>query len=108
LLVFATVTVCAALVVPLNCEGKVRLAGVMLGGGAVAVPESPTVCGEPVALSLMLSVPVRLPVLVGTKVTLMRQLAPGATLLPQALEAAKLLVADTEEMLTAAVPVLVS
>ena len=49
------------------------------------MPVSATVCGLGglVALSAMLSVPVRGPVAVGEKVTFMLQFAPAATLPPQ-------------------------
>lgn len=48
----------------------------------MAVPVSVTVCGLGglVALSVILSVPVRVPVAVGEKVTFMVQLAPAGTL----------------------------
>ena len=87
MLALATVTVCAALVVPATCEAKVRLGGVIVGGGAVAVPVRVTDCGEPVALSEMVSDPMTAPVVVGANFTLIRQLSPTARLLPQALEA---------------------
>jgi hypothetical protein len=45
-------------------------------------PVSATVSGL-VALSVMLSVAVRIPIAVGEKITLMVQLAPAATLPPQ-------------------------
>jgi len=53
------------------------------------VPESDTVCGLPAALSLTLKVPVLVPVVVGSKNTPIEQLAPAATLLPQAFSAPK-------------------
>jgi len=43
------------------------------------VPLSVTVWGLPAALSVIVSVPVRLPVAVGVKVTLIVQLEPAAT-----------------------------
>ena len=46
------------------------------------VPVSETVCGEPLALSAIVNVPVRFPDAVGVKVTEMLQLAPAATLVP--------------------------
>ncbi len=49
------------------------------------VPVSETVCGLPVALSVMLSAPVLVPVAVGRNVTRMAQLAPAARLEPQVL-----------------------
>jgi hypothetical protein len=56
-------------------------------GPAVAVPLSDTVCGEPAALSLILSVAVKEPEAVGVKMTWIVQLPPGAidTPLPQVL-----------------------
>ena len=65
---------------------KVRLVGERLTPvGAVPVPERLTVWGLPLALSVMLSEAVRLPLAVGLKVTLTVQLAPAATELPQVL-----------------------
>src|ERR1700730_2744860 len=43
------------------------------GGGFVPVPVSPTVCVPGAALSVMVKVPVRVPVIVGVNVTLMVQ-----------------------------------
>ncbi len=68
---------------------KLRLVGERLTAGAVPVPLRPTVCGLPAALSLMLSVALRVPVAVGVKVTLIEQLAPAATDVPQLLVWAK-------------------
>src|SRR5437899_5808623 len=53
------------------------------------VPGSVTFCGLPAALSVMLSAAVRVPLDVGLKVTLMLQLAPAASEMPQALVCAK-------------------
>ena len=52
-------------------------------------PVSETVCGLLLALSVIDSVPLRLPVALGVKVTLMVQLAPGASELGQVLVWAK-------------------
>lgn len=49
----------------------------------VPVPVSETVCGLPAALSVIETEAVRMPFAVGLKVTLMLQLAPAATLVPQ-------------------------
>ena len=46
---------------------------------SVPVPASATVCGLPVALSVMVTVAARAPAAAGMKVTLMVQLAPAAT-----------------------------
>jgi len=51
--------------------------------GAVAVPESETVCGLPPALSAMETEAVRVPVAVGLKVTLIVQFALAAKVAPQ-------------------------
>ena len=72
------------------------------------VPDRATVCGLPEALSVMLRVPVRVPVAVGLKVTLMAQLLPAATELPQVLVWAKSPLAEMLVMDKAALPVLES
>jgi hypothetical protein len=59
------------------------------GGGAVAVPVSEIVCGEPAALSFTVSVAVSVPVAVGANVTAMLQEAPVASDAPQMLVLAK-------------------
>ena len=57
----------------------VTLAGEAERSKSMPVPLRLTVCGlPPKALSLTLSVPVRLPAATGLKVTLMEQLAPAA------------------------------
>src|SRR5450432_1259936 len=78
---------CAALVAPTVCEVNVRLVGLRAAEGptAVPVPVRLAVCGLPAALSVTVTVPVRVPAAVGVKVTLMEQLAPAATELPQVL-----------------------
>lgn len=53
---------------------------------SVALPVRATVCGLPLALSVMVSEPVRLPLVEGANVTLKVQLAAGATVLPQVLD----------------------
>lgn len=82
--VFESVTLCGALVVPTFCWPNVRLEGERLTtGAATPVPVKPTVCGLPLALSLIVSVALREPAAAGVNVTLMAQLAPAATELPQ-------------------------
>ena len=75
------------------------------------VPDRLTVCGLPEALSVMVTEAARLPVAVGAKVTLMLQLPPATTELPQLLDSLKSpLFAPVTAMLVmvkAAVPVLV-
>ena len=78
----------------------------------VPVPERLTVCGLPLALSVMLSEAVRLPLAEGVNFTLIVQLAPAATELPHVLVCAKSLalvpVSARLVMFKAALPVLVS
>ena len=85
--VFVRVTGCAALVVPTGRLPKARLVGERLTTAAVLVPvpERLTVWGLPLALSAMLSAAVRAPLADGVKVTLIVQLAPATTELPQVL-----------------------
>jgi hypothetical protein len=64
-LVFITVTLCAALVVLTACEPNVKLSGVTVAVSGVPVPVNVTVCGLPVALSVNVIAPVRVPVAVG-------------------------------------------
>ena len=71
--VFVNVTVCAALVVPVIREVKVRLEGETEAAEPEPVPVRVTTCGLPVPSSEMLSVPVRVPAAVGLKVTLIAQ-----------------------------------
>ena len=53
--VFFSVIAFVAAVVPFLVVGKLRLVGDRLTTGAVPVPASDTVCGDPVALSTMLT-----------------------------------------------------
>jgi hypothetical protein len=83
--VLLRVTVWAALVVPRDWLPKARLVAARLTAGPVPVPVRLTVCGLPVALSVMLTEAVRLPEAVGVNVTLIVQLPPAATELPHVL-----------------------
>jgi len=75
---------------------------------AVPVPTRATTWGLPGALSLNVKLPWRKPFVVGLKVTLTVQLAPGDTVAPQVLlEIAKSPLATILEMLRVTVPVLV-
>lgn len=56
-----------------------------LAGAAAPVPLRATVCGLPLALSAIETDAVRVPLAAGLKMTLMVQLAPTATVLPQVL-----------------------
>ena len=69
-LVFVTVTLNGALVVVSACEPNVKLLGVTVTVAVpgVPVPVNVTVCGLPVALSVKVIVPLRVPVAVGLNV----------------------------------------
>lgn len=71
-------------------------------------PVSDTVCGDPLALSVMVSVPARDPPAVGVNVTEIVQFAPAATLAPQVLVSAKSPEAAIDVIFNAAAPLLVS
>ena len=79
------VTDCAPLVEATFWLLKVTLGGVTPANGAVPMPVRFTVCGLPVALSVMVTEAERDPKAVGVKVTLIVQLLPAATGLPQVL-----------------------
>jgi len=83
--VLLSVTGWDALLVPTRCSPKSKLSGVRLTRGWVPFPDSATVCGLPGASSVMVRLPLRAPVVVGEKVTLMVQLAATARGLPQVL-----------------------
>ena len=76
-----SVTVFAALVTPIACEPKFKLVGESFA--VVPVPLRETVCGLPAALSVTLRAALREPLAVGLNVTLIVQLAPAASELPQ-------------------------
>jgi hypothetical protein len=75
--------------VPTCCAGKVKEVGERLTRGPVPVPVRLTVWVAGLALSVIVKVAVSEPTTVGVKVTLRVQLAPSATLAPQALVSAK-------------------
>jgi hypothetical protein len=89
--VLFSVTVCGELTVSTGSFPNVRLEGEMLATAPVLppVPERLTDWGLPVALSVRVTAAVRVPLVVGLKVTLIVQLAPAATELPQVLVCAK-------------------
>src|SRR5712664_2660950 len=69
------------------------------------IPVRLTDCGLPEALSVMLRLPVRVPDAVGVNETLMVELAPAATELPQGLVWAKSPLAETLVRFSEALPV---
>lgn len=107
--VFVMVTVCPELVVPTSCPVNVsdELSNEALA--PMPVPVSEMVCGDPVAESVMVTVPVRVPGTVGVKVTLIVQ-DPlfAATDVPQLLVCAKSPLATMLVIESDAVPVFVS
>jgi hypothetical protein len=108
--VLLSLTDWAALVVPTVWLVKVRLVGDKdTVGDPLEVPDPVrlTVCGLPLALSVMVRVPLRVPVAVGVKVTLIAQVEPAATPLPQLFVSAKSPVVAMLEKCTGVVPLLV-
>src|SRR2546427_441389 len=92
--VLLTVTVCEPLVCPILTLPKLRLVGDTLTvidppEDETPDPVKPIVWGLFEALSAMVTVPARVPVVVGVKLTLSVQLAPAATVLPQVPRPAK-------------------
>src|SRR5437870_10009620 len=86
--VLLSVTAWVPLLVPTSWLAKVRLAGERLTAGAVAavpVPVRLTVCGLSLASSVMVMAPVRVPVAMGVKVTLIVQFNPAAKVAAQVL-----------------------
>jgi hypothetical protein len=81
-----SLTVCAAPVVPTSWLAKLNANGDTVTG-AEPVPLRLTVCGLLAALSVNVSVPLRVPSVVGEKVTLIEHVAPAAMLAPQLLPA---------------------
>ena len=69
------------LVAPIATVPKLKLVGESFA--VVPIPLRLTFCGLPAALSLTLSTAVRVPDAVGLNVTLIAQLAPAASELPQ-------------------------
>jgi hypothetical protein len=105
--VLVSVTVCAGLAVSTAWLAKVSEVGDKLTPGALApVPVRLTIWGLPLAVSVIVTLPVKVPVVVGVNVTLIVQAAPAATEEPQVLVSPKFVLAVIEVMEIAAVPVL--
>ena len=83
-----TVTLCAVAAVPDLVEANVRAVAesVTLGAAATPVPESEAVCGDPVALSAILTDAVLAPVAAGLNVTETVHFEPAASEVPQVLD----------------------
>ena len=85
--VFDSVTVCAALVLPMVVEAKLSVVGAALAaavGAAAPLPLKATVVVFGLALCVKLSVPLAAPTALGAKLTLTLQLPPAATDPPEA------------------------
>ena len=106
--VFLNVTDFAVLVVFTMWLPNDKLVVDKLTAAAVPAPDSATVCGLPVALSVTVIVPGWLPVAVGVNVTVMEQMAPAPTEAPQVFVSAYWAPATMLVMLSAALPELVS
>ena len=82
--VFVNVAICGTLLVPTATVGNVNNTGVNVTVPCcVPVPTSETVCGLLGAPLVMVNVAVRVPTTVGVNVTLMSQVAPAASEVPQ-------------------------
>jgi hypothetical protein len=97
---FVRVTVFAVLEVPTAWLPNDKLAGDVVAW-AMPTPLSESVCGLLLALSVTVSVPVRAPVAVGVKATLIVQLAPEPKDVPQVFVCAKSPVTAIDEILNA-------
>src|SRR5579859_1067601 len=73
------VTDCAPLVAPTTWLPKVRLEELSETPGAVPVPVKAIVCVPPEALSVIVTVPLRVPVVVGVNVTAITQVPLATT-----------------------------
>ena len=94
--------VCPREMVTADCELGAKLK-------SCPTPERVTVCGLSEALSVMLRVPVRVPLVAGSKKTPIEQLEPTARLLPHELSCPKSAgVVVTAEMLRGAVPLFIN
>jgi hypothetical protein len=105
---FVSFTALAALLVFMVWLPKLKLVGVNVMLGVAPVPVRVAVCGLFVALSVTTTVPERVPVAVGVNTTLIAQVAPAATELPQVLVCEKSPVVETLVMASGPAPVLVS
>ncbi|MFZ0797302.1 MAG: hypothetical protein WAM98_05895 [Terriglobales bacterium] len=72
------------------------------------MPLREIVCGLSAALSVNVTVPLTLPVVLGARVTLIAQFAPAASIDPQLLVSAKFALAAIPEIASGAVPALES
>src|ERR1700691_6679000 len=83
-LLLVKVMVCGGLAAPISIEPKFRTPGATTT--SLPIPVRFKTWGEEPSLSRMVTAPYRTPVVVGANETVMVQLAPAATLLPQVLD----------------------
>jgi len=102
------VTLCAALVVPMRCPAKTRLIVDTMSAEVVPVPASVIVCGLPLALSEMESVPSHAPAVLGVNVTLIAHALDAASDAPQLFVCAKPPLAEMLFSVSDALPVFVT
>jgi hypothetical protein len=103
-----SVTGLMALCIPTAVVANARLPGETLAIGTAPVPESGTVSYEKNCASLLIPrTPLRDPDAEGVKITLIMQLAPGATEDPQLFDCAKSPDVEMEPMLSDMVPLFV-
>jgi hypothetical protein len=81
---FVKLAVLAVLVVPVDCPSNAMVTG-NAATAAIPVPVKPTVCGLPLALSVIVNVPFSAAAIVGLNVTLIVHFAPAATDAPHVL-----------------------
>jgi hypothetical protein len=88
--VLVSVTDCDELLTPMFWRAKVTVEGLSdTDGTPTPVPFKVTDCGDPAALSVMVTAALRLPAEVGLNVTEMLHLTPAATDVPQVFVSAK-------------------
>ena len=78
--VLLSLTVCGGVVIPTPSAPKLRLTAERLITGPNPVPDKLTICGLNPPLSLMFKAEATLPIVLGLKLMLMVQFAPGATI----------------------------
>src|ERR1700677_58718 len=104
--VFVRVTACVALEVPTCCAENVRLVGAREAIAPEPVPLRWMTWGEPAALSTTRIDPVRVPAVIGVKVTDNVQLAAAGTPAPQLSVSAKSPPVVIDEIANDALPIL--
>ena len=97
-------TVCAVLVVPTSWLANDKLFGITVRVGIAPWPVSSTVRGLPAELSVMVRVPLRVPVAIGVNVIWIAQVPPAGETVPQLFCMEKSPLAVALETVSAALP----